>query len=215
MESCLLCGTAGSLFETDLPQTYLTCSCCGLVWMREADRLSHEAETEHYLNHENNPNDEQYRHFLSQLWEPLREHLRPGDCGLDFGSGPGPTLHLMAREDGFPCAAYDPIFRPDKLVLDSRYDFVTCSETVEHFHDPLTGFESLYELLKPGGWLGVMTVRYDKRIVFRDWYYRRDPTHVAFYRNSTLRWLCGHLGFEEPDFVSNRVVLLRKPGIVD
>lgn len=210
MEYCLLCGSAGNLLEEALPQTYLTCGCCGLVWMRESDRLNREAETAHYLTHQNDPEDARYRRFLSQLWEPMKEHLKGGDCGLDFGSGPGPTLHLMAREDGFPCAAYDPIFTPDESVLNGRYDFVTCSETAEHFFDPLGSFARLYELLKPGAWLGVMTVRYDDCILFRDWYYRRDPTHVVFYRNSTIRWLCDCFRFEEPVFVGDRVVLLRK-----
>lgn len=210
MEFCLLCGSAGSLLEEGLPQAYFSCSCCGLVWMREADRLSREAETAHYLKHENNPEDARYRRFLSQLWELLREHLKAGDCGLDFGSGPGPMLHLMAREDGFPCVAYDPIFMPDESVLNGRYDFVMCSETAEHFFDPLGSFARLNALLKPGGWLGVMTVRYDESISFRDWYYRRDPTHVVFYQNSTIRWLCNRFRFDEPIFVSDRVALLQK-----
>lgn len=178
--------------------------------MRGVDRLNREAEIAHYMTHENSPLDECYRRFLSQLWEPLGEYLRPGHCGLDFGAGPGPTLNLMASEDGFPCAVYDPFFCPDKSVLNCRYDFVTCSETAEHFHDPLGSFGCLYGLLQPGGWLGVMTVRYDERISFRDWYYRRDPTHVVFYQDSTIQWVCEYFGFEEPLFISDRVVLLRK-----
>ncbi|CAI8013909.1 Uncharacterized WD repeat-containing protein all2124 [Geodia barretti] len=61
----------------------------------------------------------------------------------------------MMREDGFKVNLYDPYFYPDVSVLDRQYDFVTCSETVEHLRSPMTEFKLLDSLLVPGGHLGL------------------------------------------------------------
>ena len=47
------------------------------------------------LVHNNNPYDSEYRKFLSKIIEPLIDKIIPGAKGLDYGSGPGPTLSLM------------------------------------------------------------------------------------------------------------------------
>ena len=31
---------------------------------------------------------------------------------------------------------------------------------------------------------------------FATWHYRRDPTHVVFYREETFAWLAAHFGWE-------------------
>jgi len=48
----------------------------------------------------NSPDDPRYRAFLSRLFIPLNERIAPESCGLDFGSGPGPTLSVMFEEQG-------------------------------------------------------------------------------------------------------------------
>lgn len=209
-EDCPLCSVSVVPFLEGLPQTYYRCEQCELVWMAQADRLTPEEEYQHYLTHENDPADLRYRAFLGRLWNPLPERLSPGAEGLDYGSGPGPTLHKMAIEDGFSCCHYDPFFAPNRVYLDQQYGFITCSETAEHFHEPLVEFCRLQGLLEPGGWLGLMTVRFEESIDFADWYYRKDPTHVCFYTEATIRWLSKYLGFDSPVFVDDRVVLLRK-----
>ncbi|MEX0601220.1 MAG: class I SAM-dependent methyltransferase, partial [Rhodothermales bacterium] len=114
--------------------------------------------------------------------------LPAGAAGLDYGSGPGPTLSVMLEERGHPMAIYDPFFAPDERVFDRSYDFITCSETVEHFFRPREEFERLYGLLRPGGWLGVMT-RFVTDRDFETWWYVRDATHVCFYRTETMYWI--------------------------
>ena len=95
----------------------------------------------------------------------------------------------MMEEMGFSTAVYDPYFAPGTRALEREYDFVTCSETVEHFSRPGAEFARLAGLLRPGGWLGVMTSIYRDETPFGRWYYARDPTHVAFYRDETMDWL--------------------------
>lgn len=150
---------------------------------------SFEQEKACYDWHENDVDDAGYRTFLNRLAKPLVERLEHQAKGLDYGCGPGPALAVMLREQGFDVAVYDPIYQPDKSVFDDQYDFISCTEVVEHFHRPLDEFSRLDKLLKPGALLAIMTSWYEARIDFATWHYRRDPTHVCFYRQSTLRWL--------------------------
>jgi hypothetical protein len=152
------------------------------------DRLRSVDEHERYLLHENDPSDSLYREFLNRLAGPLIERLSPGVAGLDYGSGPGPTLSLMFEEQGYRMDNYDPYFASDETVLDRTYDFITCSETAEHFYDPRKEFGKLDRLLVRGGWLGLMTEILQDQ-VFEEWRYAREATHVSFYRPSTIDWI--------------------------
>jgi SAM-dependent methyltransferase len=181
-----------------------------MVWRQKHCRLSREDEYAHYTTHENNPADPRYRNFLSQLWQPLKQRLPPAAHGLDFGSGPGATLHLMAQEDGFPCTCYDPFFAAAHSRLQQQYDFVTCSETAEHFCHPQAEFALLASLLRPGGWLAVMTLLLQDVSDFPNWFYKNDPTHVCFYQRTTFQWIADNFPFLPPVFISNRVILLQK-----
>ena len=152
-------------------------------------------EREIYNLHDNHPEDEGYRRFLSKLTSPLLERLEAGVRGLDFGCGPGPALAGMLREAGMDMALYDPFFHPETSVLEQQYDFVTCTEVVEHLHRPADTFRQLDRLLKPGGWLALMTCFQTDDRRFADWHYRRDPTHVVFYREFTMAWLARRHGW--------------------
>lgn len=167
---------------------YFACSECGLIFMARGARPTPSDEKARYVTHKNDPADADYRAFLSRLADPLVDVLPSGASGLDYGSGPGPALSVMLEERGHPTAIYDPFFAPDERALGRSYDFITCSETVEHFFRPNDEFELLYELLRPGGWLGLMT-RFVPDGDFETWWYVRDETHVCFYRTETMQWI--------------------------
>jgi SAM-dependent methyltransferase len=209
---CPLCGAlAHAPFLFAEGRRYRDCPTCGLIWMHPGDRLPGEEERARYETHENYPYDPGYRAFLDRLCAPLVRRLPPGAEGLDLGSGPGPTLSVMLEEQGFPMRIFDPFFAPDLEALDHDYDFITCTETAEHFFDPGREFRRLDGLLRPGGWLGVMTEVVDEDRAFPEWYYVRDPTHVAFYRRSTLEWIAASFGWSV-EFPHRNVALFRKPG---
>jgi 2-polyprenyl-3-methyl-5-hydroxy-6-metoxy-1,4-benzoquinol methylase len=46
---------------------------------------------------------------------------------------------------------FDPLFFPDPEPLGDLYDFITCTETIEHFHRPAEEFARLDRMLRPGG----------------------------------------------------------------
>ena len=139
-----------------------------------------------YDMHENHVDDPDYRHFLARLADPLMRRLSGASQGLDYGCGPGPALAAMLREAGHDIALYDPFYAPDPTALNRRYDFITCTEVAEHFHHPAIQFDRLADLLRPGGILAVMTQFQADDTNFATWQYRRDPTHVVFYREATM-----------------------------
>lgn len=171
--------------------------------------LSSEQEKERYDFHQNSPDDPGYRQFLSHLFVRMRERLEPGSLGLDFGSGPGPTLSLMFKEAGFPMEIYDYFYAEEPRMLVGSYDFITASEVVEHLRKPRTELDRLWSILKPGGWLGIMTSLLPDSQPFATWYYKNDATHVCFFSRATFEWLAARWQAEMAFFEQN-VVLLRK-----
>jgi SAM-dependent methyltransferase len=193
---CTLCrAPAVSGFAAVHGRRYGTCAGCGLIQLTLEDHLTPAAERAHYGTHRNDPADPGYRTFLDRLCAPLVQRLPPGAEGLDYGSGPGPTLSVMLEEQGFPMRIYDPHFADDADALAQTYDFITCTETAEHFADPAGEFERLDRMLKPGGWLAIMTEVYREGRPFGEWRYPRDPTHTCFYRPETLTWIAARFGF--------------------
>ena len=170
-------------------KTYWRCNVCHLTFLSPKHHLALEAELAQYELHENNPEDSRYRKFLSQLSDCLVPKLSLGAEGLDYGSGPGPTLSVMFEEQGFRMNIYDPYFALTTDVLERTYDFITCTETVEHFYHPAMEFQRLNQLLRNGGWLGVMTKMLESDTDFAGWWYRREPTHVCFYKRETMDWI--------------------------
>ena len=188
---------------------FFHCSVCDMVFVPRNQLLSSDAQKARYLEHNNEVDDPAYRDFLARLYRPMRPHLRSGSRGLDYGAGTGPALAAMMREDGYEVSIYDPFFQSDETVLNSAYDFITCTETAEHFSEPAQDFRRLDGLLKPGGWLGVMTGMLADWSEFPAWYYHRDPTHVNFYSHKTMKWLASCHGWL-PRFPEQNVALFQK-----
>ena len=188
--SCPVClSIQARPFQTVGGRPYWRCSACKATFLDPAQRPDAPTELARYRLHNNDPADPGYRRFLNQLAQPLLERLAPGMEGLDYGCGPGPALAAMLTEAGHRVRVYDPFFSPDAAALERTYDFITCTEAVEHFHQPAREFAVLNGLLRPGGWLGIMTCFQTDDARFAGWQYLRDPTHVVFYREDTFRFL--------------------------
>ena len=211
MHTCPLCHheETQAYFE-DKVRSYLQCPQCQLVFVAPEQRLSSEREKAFYDLHENDPADAGYRRFLSRVYDPMIERLAPQSYGLDFGCGPGPTLSLMLEEAGHQVALYDIFFHPDKDVLNVTYDFMTATEVIEHLHDPHTVWQQWLNLVKPGGWIGLMTKMVKNVEAFAGWHYKSDLTHVVFFSRETFQFLAERDKLEL-EFIGNDVILLRKP----
>ena len=191
---CPLCrASQGSHFYQD-SREYFRCPVCALVFVLPCQFLSAKEEKAEYDLHENSADDPGYRRFLARLFEPVSQRLAPNSCGLDFGSGPGPTLTVMFEEAGHCMESYDPFFAPGIKLFEQQYDFIVAAEVVEHLHYPRQELDRLWSCLKPNGLLGIMTKRVIDRDAFSHWHYKRDPTHVCFFSTQTFQWLADHWG---------------------
>ena len=168
---------------------YLRCCKCQATLVSAAQLPSHQTQLQKYQQHENDPLDARYREFLNRLAAPLLAELPANQVGLDFGCGPGPALADMLSQAGHSMRLYDPFFFPDATVLDQQFDFVTCTEVAEHFHQPHAEFKRMVASLKPSGLLALMTSFQHDDSRFADWHYRRDPTHVTFYKQETFDFI--------------------------
>lgn len=208
--ACPVCAALSEPFLSVDARDYFRCGRCQARFLHPAQRPAHDAELAQYRLHENSVDDPGYRHFLSKLAGPLIERLAPASIGLDYGCGPGPALAAMLEEAGHEVALYDPFFVPGPSVLDTQYDFITCTEVAEHFHHPAGEFEHLRQRVRPGGWLAIMTCFQTEDDRFADWHYRKDPTHVVFYRESTFHYLAGEWGWT-CQVPAKDVVLMQRP----
>jgi len=192
-------------------KAYQRCDHCEATLLHPGHRLEPAAEVAFYRRHQNDPADPRYRRFLAKLVSPLLARLPAASRILDYGCGPGPALAAMLREAGHRVRLYDPFFAADPTVLEGVYDAVTCSEVAEHFHEPAADFDRLHALLVPGGYLGLMTCFQTDDARFAGWHYRRDPTHVVFYKEATLRRIAAGRGWTIEIPVKD-VAIMRKAG---
>ena len=212
MPSCPLCASLETeLFFEDKKRRYQRCRRCRLVFVPSRYWLHPGEEKIIYDLHENDPADQEYRHFLGRLTTPLLHILdvHPGQKGLDFGCGPGPVLSKLIEEHGHQMELYDPFYADNPMVFTRKFDFITATEVVEHLRDPDRQWTSLFTLLKKGGWLGIMTKLVIDQTAFAGWHYIRDPTHICFYSQPTFFYLAERFN-AELTFVAADVILLQK-----
>ncbi len=210
---CPLCQTSKpySFFEVFFQdkREFFRCPVCLLVFVLPKQFLTPAEEKSVYDLHENSSSDVHYRRFLERLFIPVTNNLAPHSHGLDFGSGPGPTLSVMFEEAGHSMHVYDPFYAPDIKPLQQTYDFITASEVAEHLHQPGQELDRLWSCLNADGILGIMTKRVISREAFSNWHYKSDPTHVCFFSVDTFQWLAERWD-AELIIADNDVVLFKK-----
>lgn len=208
---CPLCGTSGAAdYHQDKQRCFYHCAHCDLVFVSLDQFLSPQEEKAEYDLHRNSPDDAGYRRFLSRTYAPMQARLAPCSRGLDFGSGPGPTLSVMFAEAGHAMSIYDAFYANDPTVFGRTYDFITATEVVEHLHRPLDELDRLWRCLRPGGLLGIMTKLVIDHEAFSTWHYKGDVTHVCFFSEATFNWLAEHW-HAEMERVHKDVVIFTKP----
>ncbi|MCS5592391.1 MAG: class I SAM-dependent methyltransferase [Gammaproteobacteria bacterium] len=208
--NCPLCSSKKSqLYHTDNIREYHLCLACDFVFVPCIFHLSESDEKARYDQHRNDPNDLSYRKFLSQVSKPLLDRLSIKSKGLDFGCGPGPTLSIMLEEHGYTVDLFDKYYAQNSAVFNRKYDFITATEVLEHLSQPSFELNRLYNMLNPGGVLGIMTEMLSDNTSFVDWYYKNDPTHIGFFSRASLQRLAS-TWHAEIETLSSRVILITK-----
>lgn len=177
---CLLCGESASSFFLRETHLFWRCGSCDFIAKDPSVHLGVEDERARYETHENGT--EGHRRFLQPVADLVLKDFSTGARGLDWGSGPVPTLGPMLSSTGRPTENYDPFFAPTAPV--GEFDFITCTEAVEHFYVPAEELRRIASHLRRGGRLYLMTELWPAQP--ENWYYWRDPTHVGFFSARTF-----------------------------
>lgn len=206
---CRLCGNSTILFTTIRDKQYFKCRQCQGIMLDISNYLGPKKEKERYEAHNNDVNNQGYQKFVSPMVSRVLEDYKLQHQGLDFGSGTGPVISKLLKDQGYNIKLYDPFFANYPERLKESYDYIVCCEVIEHFYHPGREFERLQSLLKPSGKLYLKTGVYHDEIDFEAWRYREDSTHVFFYQQETFEWILRHYGFSALEIdVENNIIIL-------
>ncbi len=178
-----------------------------MVYVPNSFLITKEEEKQKYDNHQNSLENLGYVSFLNKLLTPLRSYLPKEAKGVDFGSGPGPTLSLLMKERGYDMDIYDYFYAKNDFIFDKKYDFITMTEVIEHLKDPFFEIQRLWSLLYEDGLLGIMTAFRVKD--FHSWYYKRDMTHIRFFTPKTFKFLAKKINAKIL-YLNDGVIILKK-----
>jgi len=206
---CTLCGSQAKPFQVARERRYYQCSFCFSILLDPDDYISLQEEKERYEKHNNDVHDPRYQQFVSPIVESVLKCHTPNEQGLDYGAGTGPVISKLLRDQQYSIHTYDPFFDDNRERLNSTYDYIVCCEVVEHFHQPFREFQQLHQLLNPGGALYCMTQLYREDIDFQAWNYKDDETHVIFYHPRAVKWIAWQVGFVDPNFQDDKLVVFK------
>lgn len=117
-----------------------------------------------------------------QPFRALLEQVGYSYCGVDVNPDGGPEVDVV-------CAADEPI--PDELRLRGPFDFLLCTEVVEHVADWHSAFANFSELLAPGG-RALLTAPFIYELHEEPYDFFRPTLHAIDYyaRRVGLQLLC-------------------------
>ena len=197
-------------YYRDKLRSYLICPQCQLVFVPRSQLISIENERSRYKHHQNEADDSNYLEYLSKIEQACEPYLLKGDEGLDFGCGPSPLLGEIFSQKGFPTSSYDLFFHPNVPYKNKSYDFIILCEVIEHLRNPLEVLRELRGLSKPNGSILVRTKFYPEVSAFKDWFYKRDMTHIQFFSQTTLQHLAKSFQMEFQGEISTDLYLMKR-----
>lgn len=208
--SCSLCGstTNHKLSPDNDSRYYFHCLNCQLIFVHPDFHLPRDKEKSRYMLHDNAINNEGYVSFLKKAIDPMIGFIRPGMDGLDYGCGPAPVLSQILAQKNIRCHNYDPVFGIEHPM--QSYDFIFATECFEHFYFPAEEIRKIVNLLRPEGYLAVMTNLWDSTERFNTWYYKRDPTHVSFFHRDSLAYIMQKHELTQAHCDNDRVIIFKK-----
>ena len=214
MIPCRICGTPTQSFKhPKMDILFHECPFCELIFKDESNHISKEKELEKYDMHQNGDDNLGYVNFLTNFIDSaVTPHIKDGYV-LDFGSGPNPLLSkILKNKYNFTVDIYDLYYATHKIYKEKKYDLITSTEVIEHLADPLASFKLFNDILKPGGFISIMTLFYPKdRDQFFSWFYIRDMTHLSFFTPRTMEVIADLIGFKLIETNQYRYAVLRKP----
>jgi len=196
-------------------QTY-HCKPCEFIFKDLDAIISLDKELKVYEQHNNSEENLGYvamfQDFMDKTFLPYRAQI---STILDFGSGPNPVLAKLMQRSGFKVDHYDKFFSPQKVYEDRKYDLITSTEVIEHIADIHAVMELFSKHLSNKGYLALMTQFHtNDEEEYLKWWYRRDPTHISFFRPQTFKVLAKGYGFTVLYHDDKKLILLQKESIL-
>ena len=189
---CKICqGDTEAFFDDYMQCESYHCKSCEFIFKDESAIISREKELKVYEQHNNTEENLGYvamfQDFMEKTFLPFKDEIH---TVLDFGSGPNPVLANLMRRQGFEVDHYDKFFAPQKVYDGKRYDLITSTEVIEHISEVQETMALFSEHLEDGGYLALMTQFHpNDKEAYLKWWYRRDPTHISFFRPKALQTL--------------------------
>jgi hypothetical protein len=209
--SCPLCFSAHqTVFEIDQRRSYLLCQVCSLVFVPRDQLINDEEEKKRYELHDNSEANFDYQNYLENTAHLISSCLKKDSVGLDFGCGKTRILEKFLNEKGHKVFSYDKFFLPDDSVFKKRYDFIILSEVIEHLKKPFEDLMRLTTMLHEDGFIFVKTkLRPETPEKFKNWFYKRDVTHVQFFSDSSFKHLSSALHLAKAVQIDQDLFLFR------
>jgi len=233
--ACPLCGHASTHQKSYLfpPYRVVQCDQCQLWYLNprlsEADMLKQYADDSYFdgsdgLNEGYSDYAEQeksLRPTFSRFLKQLHQKGMTGGDLLEVGCGYGYLLdeaapyfqHRVGTDFSLgaveKASAYaDQIIHGGtaELPKDAMFDCIISVEVIEHIYDPKAFVQSLYQHLKPSGYLILATPDMGsawRHVMQSKWPSFKLPEHVTYYDQETLQYLykaCGFEGIESMPF---------------
>jgi 2-polyprenyl-3-methyl-5-hydroxy-6-metoxy-1,4-benzoquinol methylase len=196
--NCHICNQRTETFVHEKTNiTYYHCKPCEYIFKSPECYQDLQKQKERYNLHENNAEDAGYIAYFQRFLDFILPLVGKPQNALDFGCGRTSLLATLLKKEGIACDYFDPIYHPNTLDSNKKYDLIVSTEVFEHLHQPRMVFKSLLERLDRGGYLAIQTEFHsNEKVSFKKWWYPQDPTHIVFFRAQTFKVLCEKFGCE-------------------
>jgi len=221
---CPLCGSKKYVSFWAMPGYELfRCSKCSLVWDPfPPENVTAQYQENYFIN--NNPKGGYANYFegmkinsitFKDRLQRIKNKTKINSALLDIGSALGDCL-LQAKKLGWKnilgldtsvfacqsaqkrganvkCGTLDTVKLPS-----NNFSLVLAQDVIEHIPDPLTFLKKIHSLLKPGGYLFIVTPEMDGfwlKLLRRFWYHYKPQEHLVYFSQSTMKQALKEAGF--------------------
>lgn len=193
MQCCLCHSHNCERFAENGSRKFILCNSCGLVFVPAEYHLTQQQEKTRYARHRNTADNKDYVDYLSKIADAVLNLAGPPAMICDFGSGREHVLADILNSREAACIAHDPLYGM-VAAAKGQFDVVVACESLEHLRDPRQGMDFIMRLVKPHGIVYVRTRLYDRVGDFSAWWYAKDPAHIVFYCERTMKTVAELLG---------------------
>jgi SAM-dependent methyltransferase len=194
--------------------SYYKCQNCGFIFTNALDKWS-DSDFKKYIYNEDyslidrpipGSDDEKVANgllsiehdsrYIESLNLQVQIHSQKNLSIFDYGSGnPNSPYKLAFERNGYEYTDYDPFRNEIKIDQSKRFDFIICSEVIEHAVDLDKVAADFNLLLHPQGLIHLSTLLFPKdHSSIEHWYISPRNGHLSIHTHFSLYCLLGRHG---------------------